>query len=311
MLSRRVVRIKIMQLLYASNRDKSLTSQELVARYQQYVQKTFEFYLLNIQQLIVVAEYALKDAEVRKAKLRPLPEDEIFTPKLAKNLLLESLSQNKAVKDLIAKHGIDQKVPEDHVKRLYTEFAKSDEYRRYILNKDTVEDDHREILLSLYRFLSGHESFNEDMEDIYFSWEDDKSLITGAMKKTLKALPAQDGFHKEYEPDLEVTKDFGENLLKFAVQKNKDIMAIIEPNLRNWDADRVAVLDLVVVQMGVLEFLEFKTIPTKVTLNEYVEITKLFSTDKSKDFVNGILDRILKKLQKEDLVKKEGRGLME
>ncbi len=311
MLSRRVVRIKIMQLLYAMNRDESLTSQEVTARYQQYVQKTFEFYLLNLQQLIAVAEYANKDAEIRKAKLRPLPEDEIFTPKLAKNLLLESLSNNKGLRDLIKRHQIDTRIPEDHVKRAYTEFAKSDDYRKYLLNKDTNTEDHSEVLLCLYRFLSNNESFNEDMEDTYFSWEDDKSLITGAMKKTIKALPATENFYKEYEADPEVTKDFGENLLKLTVLKEKDILKIVEPNLRNWDVDRIAVLDLVIIKLGIAEFLEFETIPTKVTLNEYVEISKMFSTDKSKDFINGILDRILKKLTKDDLIKKTGRGLME
>jgi N utilization substance protein B len=81
--------------------------------------------------------------------------------------------------------------------------------------------------------------------------------------------------------------------------------------LKNWDADRVAIIDMVLIKMGMIEFKDFPTIPTKVTLNEYVELSKVYSTDKSKDFVNGILDRILKKMQKEDLVQKEGRGLMD
>ena len=311
MLSRRVVRIKIMQLLYALRSDESLTTQDVVRRYQEYVQKTFEFYLLNVQYFVAVAEYAKKDGEIRKAKLRPLPEDEIFKPKLAENQLFKSLSQDKGINNLISKHGIKELIKDDHVKRMYNEFAKTDEYRKYLLKKDSDEQDNAEMLLALYRFLVASESFNEDMEDTYFSWEDDKSLVIGAMKKTIKALPVKEGFYEEFLPDEEVTKDFGEFLLKTACVKDKEIAKIIEPNLRNWDADRVATLDMVCIKMGITEFLECKTIPTKVTLNEYVEITKVFSTDKSKDFVNGILDRILKKLQKDELIVKEGRGLLD
>ena len=300
-----------MQLLYALRSDESLTAQDAVRRYKEYVQKTFDFYLLNLQYFIAVAEYAKKDGEIRKAKLRPLPEDELFKPKMCENTLFKSLSQDKGVNNLISKYGIRELVKDDHVKRAYNDFAKTDEYRKYLVKKDSNDEDNQEILLSLYRFLTSNESFNEDMEDTYFSWEDDKSLVVGAMKKTIKALPAKEGFYEEFLPDEEVTKDFGENLLKLACEKDKEISKLIEPNLRNWDADRVAVLDMVAIKLGITEFLEFKSIPTKVTLNEYVEITKLFSTDKSKDFVNGILDRILKKLQKEELIVKEGRGLMD
>ena len=311
MLSRRVVRIKIMQLLYALRSDESLTAQEAVRRYQEYVQKTFEFYLLNLQYFIAVAEYAKKDGEIRKAKLRPLPEDEIFKPKIAENTLFKSLLQDKGINNLISKYGIKDLIKDDHIKRAYNDFAKTDDYRKYLLNKNSDDQDHLEAMLALYRYLTASESFNEDMEDTYFSWEDDKSLVVGAMKKTIKSLPVKEGFYEEFLPDQEVTKDFGENLLKLACAKDKEILKIIEPNLRNWDADRVAVLDMVTIKLGITEFLEFKSIPTKVTLNEYVEIAKIFSSDKSKDFVNGILDRILKKLQKDELIVKEGRGLLD
>jgi transcription antitermination protein NusB len=311
MLSRRVVRIKIMQLLYTMSRDESLTSIDATRRYTEYIQKTFEFYLLNVQYLIAVASYAHKDAETRKAKLRPLPEDEIFVPKLATNSLTNSLVSNRGLLKLINDYGIKALIKEDQVKKYYLEFAKTDDYRKYLLNLKSEETDHQDALLSLYRFLSSSETFNEDMEDLYFSWEDDKTLIVGAMKKTLKALPIEEDYHKEHLPDTEVTKDFGENLLKITLEKTKELMAIIEPNLRNWDVDRIAVLDLIAIKLGLIEFMDFPSIPTKVTLNEYVEISKLFSTDKSKEFVNGVLDRLLKKMIKDDIIKKEGRGLIE
>ena len=112
-------------------------------------------------------------------------------------------------------------------------------------------------------------------------------------------------------PNYETIKEFGESLLLDVINNNENLLATIEPALNNWDADRVAVIDMIILKMALSELLNFPTIPTKVTLNEFVEIAKLYSTDKSKDFINGILDRLFKKLDKEGKIKKEGRGLVE
>ena len=311
MLSRRVVRIKVMQLLYAISRDPQLTTQDIIEMYRRGVEKNFEFYLLNLSYFLDVAEYAFKDAALRSKKLIKSSEDHIFKPKLGDNALIKSLKNNRWVQDTIKKHQIAGKINEDTVRKLYSEFAKSDEYQQFILNDKTTEEEIREILLALYKFMQGAESFNEEMEDFYYSWDDDKTLIVGAMKKTIKSLPAEDDFYKEYLHDPEVVKDFGEQLLMKTALRERELLEVIEPNLKNWDADRVAVVDMVLIKMGMVEFTDFPTIPTKVTLNEYVELSKVYSTDRSKEFVNGILDRILKKMQKEELIHKEGRGLMD
>jgi N utilization substance protein B len=311
MLSRRVVRIKVMQLLYAISRDPQLTTQDIISMYQKGVEKNFEFYLLNLAYFLNIVDYAYKDAELRAKKLIRSTEDHVFKPKLAENSLVKSLRSNCWLDESIKKHHLSDRIIEDTVKKLYNEFSKTEEYHQYILNEQTNEDDTREILLALYRFVQGAESFNEEMEDFYYSWDDDKTLVVGAMKKTIKGLPAADDFYQEHLHDSEVVFDFGEQLLKKTALREKELLEIIEPNLKNWDADRVAIIDMVLIKMGMIEFTDFPTIPTKVTLNEYVELSKVYSTDKSKDFVNGILDRILKKMQKEDLVQKEGRGLMD
>lgn len=131
------------------------------------------------------------------------------------------------------------------------------------------------------------------------------------MKKTIKALPVDGTFYQEYEPADETVKEFGEVLLKKVCEEDGDLSEIIEPMLKNWDAERVAVIDMILLKMAVCELVSFPTIPTKVTLNEFVEISKLYSTDKSKDFINGILDRLMKKLDKDGKIVKEGRGLIE
>ena len=149
------------------------------------------------------------------------------------------------------------------------------------------------------------------MEDFYASWDEDKSLIVGALKKTLKALPAKEDFYEVHRPTEETTVEFGETLLTQVHKTDKELLELIEPTLKNWDAERVAVIDMILLKMALCELLGFPTIPTKVTLNEFVEISKLYSTDKSKDFINGILDRLMKKLHDDGKIKKEGRGLVE
>jgi len=171
--------------------------------------------------------------------------------------------------------------------------------------------DDKKILLSLFKHCINNELYNEAIEDRYPTWIDDKSLVVGTVKKTIKGLPVQSDFTGIYKPTEETTKDFGEILFENVNKKNAELLEIIEPALNNWDADRVAVIDMILLKMAISELMIFSTIPTKVTLNEFVEISKLYSTDKSKDFINGILDRLMKKLKKEGKIKKEGRGLLE
>ena len=156
-----------------------------------------------------------------------------------------------------------------------------------------------------------NESFNDLIEDHYPLWQDDKSLVLGAVKKTLKALPTDERFFDEYLPSDETVKDFGEKLLSKVTTNNDKLLEIIEPTLKNWDVERVAIIDMILLKMAICELMNFPTIPTKVTLNEFVDISKQYSTDKSKDFINGILDRLMKQLHDSGKIVKEGRGLIE
>jgi N utilization substance protein B len=135
--------------------------------------------------------------------------------------------------------------------------------------------------------------------------------VVGAIKKTLKQLPVASDFYKEYIPSDEATVDFGEFLLETVFFKDKELLDIISPNLQNWDAERVAIIDMILIKMAIAELMNFNSIPGKVTLNEYVEISKTYSTDKSKDFINGILDRLFKQLTDDQKIIKEGRGLLD
>lgn len=312
MLSRRNVRIKVMQVLYAAGRgDQNLDFGSIMQLYRKSISRSFELLLFNLDALIRIAAFARQDAAKKTAKLRPSDEDRRFTSKLYDNPPLQSLSENAELNRLFRAYKLDEKVDEDNVRLIYTDFAKTEEYKAYILKEDTTNEDHIEMLLFLYKHCCADETFNELAEDSYPAWIDDKSLIVGSMKKVIKALPAESNFHDAYRPPDEAVKEFGELLVDKSFRSDVELLEIIEPALKNWDAERVAVIDMILIKMALCEMMYFPSIPTKVTLNEYVEISKLYSTDKSKDFINGILDRLMKKLQKDGKIVKEGRGLIE
>lgn len=311
MLSRRNVRIKVMQILYSMNRDKKLKANDALARYHQSVSRSYELYLFSLWQLLKIAEFAQKDEERRKAKLLPTEFDKMFTAKLWTNPLVQSIHSNRAFTALVKKHQLDTRIDNDSTRLVYIDFSKSDTYKKYLAKRKTSLHDHKTILLDLYKHCLNNELFDEIMDDNYSSWIDDKSLIVGTMKKTIKALPAKDSFHEKYRPTPETTVEFGEELFQKVADRDLELLGYIEPSLKNWDAERVAIVDMILLKMALTELMIFPTIPTKVTLNEFVEISKLYSTDKSKDFINGILDRLMKKLEKDGKIAKEGRGLVE
>ena len=310
MLSRRNVRIKVMQMLYSLGRDKSLKYDEALLRYRDKVNKSFELYLFNLLYLIRVAQFSIQDADSRRTKLRPSEDDKKFEAKLAHNPLMESLSKNEGLYRLFKQYKTETFLDEDHIRSFYNELSKKEEYNQYVYNDATTNKDHEEMLLLLYRTMCANELFLELNDDTFAQWEDDESLIIGSIKKTLKALPAEMDFFEAYKPNAEATVDFGELLLRKVHHEDEQLLKVIEPTLRNWDVERVAVIDLILLKMALVELMTFKSIPSKVTLNEFVEIAKNYSTDKSKDFINGILDRLLKQLADEGKISKEGRGLI-
>jgi N utilization substance protein B len=279
-------------------------------RYRDKVTKSFELYLFNLLYLIRVAEYAILDAESRRSKLRPSDEDKKFNAKLATNPLIVSLSKNEGLYRLFKLYKTETYLDEDHIRSFYNEFSKKDEYIQYVYNDTNTDKDHEEMLLALYRHLCASELYLELNDDKFSQWEDDESLIIGSIKKTLKALPAEMSFFEAYKPNAEATVDFGELLLRKVHYEDEALLKVIEPTLRNWDVERVAVIDMILLKMALVELMTFKSIPSKVTLNEFVEIAKNYSTDKSKDFINGILDRLMKQLGEEGRISKEGRGLI-
>lgn len=309
MLSRRSIRVKVMQALFILKKDSTLSRKDALNFFEKSVEETFNLYLLNLYTLIHICRFSLDDKGLRNSKYLPTDEDKAFSAKLYENDLIQSLVNHPKLQKKFDALKFSARIDGDILKSLYKKLASGDAYKRYLIEEPSLERD-KSILHELYRLCRRDEVFDELMEDNYASWADDKSLVIGAIKKTIKSLPAEDEFYAEFQPDKETVEGFGEELLNKVVSDEEYLMSLIDPVLENWDSERVAQVDMLLIKMAICEFLNFVTIPTKVSLNEYLELSKEYSTEKSKDFINGVLDKLMKLMKEEGLIKKEGRGLL-
>lgn len=308
MLSRRGIRIKAMKRLYSISRDESLTIRAAVNAYHKSITDTYDLYLFCTYSLAKICRMATDDEEKRKSKYLPTEEDKVFTSKLYHNPIIQAIDSNPELNKKAGKAQYSNIATKDFASKVYSGFSKEEAYLNY-LKKESTDQDHLDILLELFRFCRKSEYFNDVMEDRSINWIDDKSLVIGTVKKTLKALPSKDNVFERHLPDSDIVNDFGESLLKITYEEDDELLNSVKPVLENWDHERLAIIDMILIKMALVEFTNFETIPVKVTLNEYVEISKMYSTPKSKEFVNGILDKLLKQLQSENKIEKEGRGL--
>ena len=302
MLSRRNVRIKIMQVLYAAQRQELKSARAYDSLFIKMVDNTYKLYLQNLLIIQRVAEYAKHDLATRRAKFRPTEEDKAFRSILADNLPVRSLSDNKELSQVYDRSGVRGMIDADQIQTLYREFLGTEEYQTYLaVEGEPSSADTVQLLLKLYKWLQGQELFVGMVEDHFPLWKEDKSLVIGAIKKTIKAMPLEQNFYEAYAARGESIVDFGQPLLKFVVEADAVILERIKPLLQNWDANRVAIIDMILLKMATGEFTQFPAIAPEVTINEYVDISKSYSTDKSREFINGVLDNLHKALAKEGL----------
>ena len=297
--------------MYAMTRDQELHMDDAVRRFHAQVEQSFSLFLYNLLVFSRVTARSVKDADRRAARHLPTEEDKRFTPKIFENALMQSLNRNIQFNKEVDLRKLRGRLNEDSIRLMYLEFSKTESYSEYILQEELTDEDHCQMLLDCYRFLSKNGHFIDLMEETFPNWIDDSSLVIGATKKVIKATPLSENFLDEHRPDADAEYAFGDTLLKRMIIEDERLLGLVEPILKNWDAERLAILDMILIKMALCEFLYFPSIPAKVTLNEYVEISKVYSTDKSKEFINGIMDRLLKQLSDEGKIRKEGRGLLE
>lgn len=299
-----------MQALYSWYSTEGLQKDEVLSYYDETVKSSYNLLAYQLYLLVRIAEHAKDDVLKRQAKLLPSDFDKIFTAKLFENPLTQVIATNKQLNKIWTKEQFKEKTPEDFERKLYKTLSLTPEYAEYVTKPNGGEED-QQILLFLFKEICKQEFFNDTIEDIFYNWLDDQSIVIGTVKKIIKDFRTAKDISEEYGPSDDAIDDFGRKMLKYILDNNDNLDSTLGPLIDNWDIERVASIDMILIKMSVAEMLIFPTIPTKVSINEYIELTKCYSTDKSKDFVNGILDKALHTLSESKKISKSGRGLLD
>ena len=270
--------------------------------------------------MIDIVEFAEKRLEENKKKYFPTKEDINPNTRFIDNLFIKQLAQNRDLLKNIDKFKINWVDEEDMIRKLYNQIRESKDFQEYMNLPESSYNDDKEILIkSIKKYISRSEILQFYFEEKNIYWSDDFFTATLLIIKTIKSFrQSWDEFHKL--PTLLKNDEFGEknedkqfviDLFRKTIIKSDEYEKLIEEKIRNWEMDRIAVMDMLIIKMALVELIEFPSIPVKVTLNEYIELAKMYSTPKSKMFVNGILDKMIIDLKDQKKIKKTGRGLME
>ena len=290
-----------MQLLYGieTSGDAKLFK-DPVLELQKKLDKTRELFVYLVYCITEIARYAETDSRNRAAKNLPNYQDLNVNTKIAGNLLLWQILENESYKRALENDKPENVVDKDLIRKLYQQLAETPEYKTYIAEQSRDKKADKEILEFIFNTLMlPNNIFEEQIEEQFNNWDDDgemmQQLINNFLQKPTQNIQQMVSAEKWI---------FAKTLLTSMIDKKEYALELIKPKLRNCDSDRIALLDMLLMQMGVCELLYFETIPTKVTINEYIDLAKDYSTPQSGQFVNGILDGLHKELLAEGKIRK-------
>lgn len=315
MLNRRHLRIKVLQALYAyfqSNEDSfKRTENELL----QAVEKIYDLYIYLLLTFSEVKSIAESRIEENKKKIRPSDEDLHPNMKFIENELIKMLEESKELRRISEERKVNW-VGDEHremFRKMFLQIKDSETYIDYMNNElDDFEVD-KNFAVDLFKTeIANFPLLYNFFEEKSIHWLDDIDLACSMVIKTIKAIEKGDvvdilPLYKKDDDEQEFIRD----LLRKTISMDKENEIIIDDLTKNWELDRIAKMDIILMKMAITELQIFNNIPTKVTLNEYIEISKFYSTPKSNGFINGILDKAIDRLQKEKKIVKIGRGLMD
>ncbi|MEK7224633.1 MAG: transcription antitermination factor NusB [Bacteroidota bacterium] len=302
MISRRNIRVKVMQTIYTvSTLEKEASPGEPQKILQQHFDQTRSLLVYLIYFLSEVALYAEKDAHQKASKHLPTEQDLHVNTKISGNEVLLKMITDPALKEQFTKLKPELNADKELLRKIYYSLAETAEYRSYINQSARDKADEKKIIeFILNDLLLANEAFVAHIEETFTNWDDDGEmlvqLLTGYMQK-----PGSINFKQMMSADKE---QFAKNLLQTVLEKGEHLQSLIIPKLKNWDPERIALVDMIMMKMGVAEFLYFETIPPKVTINEYIDLAKDYSTPQSGHFVNGILDNIHKEMLQQGKMQK-------
>lgn len=315
MLNRRHLRVKVLQSLYAYHQSSSGDIRQHEKHLLQSIDKVYEMYIWMLSLISEVVAYSENDAEERANKHLPTAEDLNANLKILSNKFYLSLQKNKEFLSGLKKYKVAWDFEPELIKSLFTVLKNSDDYNEYLKKKDDTIQSDKDIIKYIFKKVILKSSIAEQVfEDMFIYWPVDKDVLQALIAKTFKNF-AYDDFEKnnlaEVTANWEEDREFIVKLFEQSIKHNDEYQDMIGKKTQNWEPDRIAMMDTLLMKMAIVEFINFNSIPVKVTINEYLEISKEFSTPKSNSFINGILDKILIELKADNIIKKIGRGLIE
>jgi N utilization substance protein B len=302
MISRRNIRVKVMQTLYSlETHDSQISSTDAIKLLKKHFDQSRELIVYMAHFITEVARYSETDARNKASKYIPTAKDLSINTKIAGNELLWKIIEHPSYIQALKEDKPHLINDPELTKRIYAELAASETYQQYIGVNSREKKDEKDILeFILTDLMLPNETFTSFVEEKFPNWDDDAEMAHSLLAALL-SKPAAFNFQEIVGTEK---WEFARELLKTTIEKKELALDYIKPKLKNWDADRIAILDMLLMRMGVCEFLFFETIPPKVTINEYIDLAKEYSTQQSGQFINGILDNIHKDLVKDDKMHK-------
>ena len=312
MINRRHIRVKVMQSAYALLQSKSdnLVKEEKFLYHS--IDKMFDLYALLVRLLVEVRDLEKNHIKISQKKFLATLEELKPNNKFINNEAIKLIDESVSLNDYLEVHSLNYwELDDEYVKEIWKLMKESDIYASYMKSDKMSFQEDKEFVIELFKIIiAPNDKLADYFEDKRISWVDDIPFVNTWIVKTLNQLKDKKSLKlgNLYKDDDD--RKFVADLLKKAVLNHKEFEKEIEDKTPNWDTDRIAEIDMILIKMAITEFLKFPSIPTRVTINEYIEISKDYSTEKSSYFINGVLDKILKDFTASKRLNKIGRGLM-
>ncbi len=320
MLSRRHLRIKALQALYGYFSSNSVALAIGEKNLLRSTERIYELIIWQISFLLQITKFAEKRLEANKKKFYPTEDDLNPSSKFIDNLLIYKIRQNKDYLRKLNAYKTDWSLEENLIRKVYKEIRECEDFKKYMANPNRSFNEDKEIIITIFK---NHVAYKDSIDYFYeeknIYWANDSEIANPLVIKILKwfsnnddefrLMPTLYNIEGKEEPDED--KKFLVNLYHKTILKSKEFEDIIENRAKNWEINRIATMDVILLKMALTELTDFPSIPVKVTMNEYIELSKYYSTPKSRVFINGILDKLILEMKKDKSIVKKGRGLIE
>jgi len=314
MLNRRHIRVKVMQTIYAYKRKENEDLSDDEKFLMQSIENMYSLYLLLISLILEIRKRTQENLKKKQKKHLATLEDKNPNKKFENNLAIKHILQNDTLLSEI-KHNklINWDLDSEYAEIIFKEVIKSDIYKDYIKTRTSDFKEDKDFFIDLYKeVIAPNEKLYEYIEDKNLTWLDDLPTVNTTILKLIRKLTPK-SLQSHFSPDLykdKGDKNFAIDLMRKTILNSNALDEEIVKKTKNWETDRIASLDYILLKMGICELQYFSSIPIKVSINEYLEIAKEYSTPKSSIFINGILDKLVKEYNTQGKLNKIGRGLM-